>query len=313
MAWQLIVFSIISTLILIALYFSLFVSAECRKRKRGYTARQLINGYWPYILAAAAVYGLVQVQFPIRQHLHLLVNYDCTAYIEQIEGSMVAGFQSMATPALTYLMTFVYIVFFSSVVIFTFIVLAYTEQTSELKRFSLVFILNYLIAFPFYLLFPVTVTGYALPNVQPLMYELHPDIYSAITMVDPLDNCFPSLHVALMFSTFLIIYGTNLRRYRLFLIFAFPTVVFATLYLGVHWAIDIIAGMALSVFTLHIADRYGEQILRHANTAIVEIERLIGVKETVICNMCACKITTVPHIRSVSCPQCGTCIEHSAL
>ncbi|MCK5109694.1 MAG: hypothetical protein KAR25_08380, partial [Methanosarcinales archaeon] len=62
MAWQLIVFSIISTLILIALYFSLFVSAECRKRKRGYTARQLINGYWPYILAATAVYGLVQVQ-----------------------------------------------------------------------------------------------------------------------------------------------------------------------------------------------------------------------------------------------------------
>ena len=313
MTWQLIFFSIISTLILIALYFPLFVSAECRKKKRGYTARQLINGYWPYILAAAAVYGLVQVQFPIRQHLNLLVNYDCTAYIEQIEGGLVSGFQSMATPTLTYLMTFVYIVFFSSIVIFTFIVLAYTEQTSELKRFSLVFILNYLIAFPFYLLFPVTVTGYALPTVQPLMYELHPAIYSAITMVDPLDNCFPSLHVALVFSTFLIIYGTNLRRYRVFLIFAFPTVVFATLYLGIHWVTDIIAGMALSVFTFHIADRYGEQIMRHANIAIVEIEMLIGVKETIICNICAYKITTVPHIRSVSCPQCGTCIKHSVL
>lgn len=313
MAWQLIVFSIISTLILIALYFLLFVSAECRKRKRGYTVRQLINGYWPYMLAAAAVYGLVQVQFPIRQHLHLLVNYDCTAYIEHLEGGMVAGFQSVATPTLTYLMTFVYIVFFSSIVVFTFIILAYTEQTSELKRFSLVYILNYLIAFPFYLLFPVTVTGYALPNVQPLMYELHPTIYSAITMVDPLDNCFPSLHVALTFSTFLIIYGTNLRRYKVFMTFAFPTVVFATLYLGVHWITDIIAGMALSFFTLHIADRYGEQILQHANIAIIAMERLIGVKETVICNMCAYKIITVPHIRSVSCPQCGTRIEHSAL
>jgi membrane-associated phospholipid phosphatase len=265
------------------------------------------------MLAAAAVYGLVQVQFPIRQHLHLLVNYDCTAYIEHLEGGMVAGFQSVATPTLTYLMTFVYIVFFSSIVVFTFIILAYTEQTSELKRFSLVYILNYLIAFPFYLLFPVTVTGYALPNVQPLMYELHPTIYSAITMVDPLDNCFPSLHVALTFSTFLIIYGTNLRRYKVFMTFAFPTVVFATLYLGVHWITDIIAGMALSFFTLHIADRYGEQILQHANIAIIAMERLIGVKETVICNMCAYKIITVPHIRSVSCPQCGTRIEHSAL
>jgi DNA-directed RNA polymerase subunit RPC12/RpoP len=95
--------------------------------------------------------------------------------------------------------------------------------------------------------------------------------------------------------------------------FAFPTVVFATLYLGVHWITDIIAGMALSFFTLHIADRYGEQILQHANIAIIAMERLIGVKETVICNMCAYKIITVPHIRSVSCPQCGTRIEHSAL
>ena len=313
MSWQLSVFIIIFTLIMIALYFPLFVPVECRKRKRGYTARQLINGYWTYTLAAAAVYGLMQAQFPIQRHLNLFVDYDCTAYIEHIEGGLVVGFQSISTPVLTYLMTFVYLVLFSSIMIFTFLVLAYTEQTAALKRFSLVFSLNYLIAFPFYLLFPVTVTGYALPDVQPLMYELHPLIYASITTVDPLDNCFPSLHAALVFSALLIIYGTNLRRYRIFLTFAFPTVVFATLYLGVHWVIDIVAGMALSVFTLQIADHYGERILRYANVAAVRIERLIGVEETIICNTCACKITTVPHIRFVSCPQCGTCIEHSAL
>jgi len=313
MSWQLSVFIIVFTLIMIALYFPLFVSVECRKRKRGYTARQLINGYWTYTLAAATVYGLMQAQFPIQRHLNLFVNYDCTAYIEHIEGGLVAVFQSMETPTLTYLMTFVYLVLFSSIMIFTFLVLAYTEQKTSLKRFSLVFILNYLIAFPFYLLFPVTVTGYALLDVQPLMYELHPLIYSSITTVDPLDNCFPSLHAALVFSALLIIWGTDLRRYRTFLTFAFPSIVFATLYLGVHWVTDIIAGMALSVFTLQITDHYGERILRHANAAAVRIEGLIGVEETIVCNICACKITTVPHIRFVSCPQCGTCIEHSAL
>jgi membrane-associated phospholipid phosphatase len=313
MAWQLSVVIILSTLVMLALCFIAFVPGECRKRKRGYTTRQLINGYWPYVLAAAVVYGLMQAQFPIQRELNLFVNYDCTHYIEHIEGGMIAVFQNWMHPALTYLMTFAYLVVFSSIMIFTFLILAYTEQIHALKHFSLVFILDYLIAFPFYLLFPVKVTGYALSGVQPLMYELHPMIYEGITTVDPLDNCFPSLHVALVFSALLISRTTDLRRYTTFLTFAFPMIVFATLYLGVHWIADIVAGMMLSFFTFHIAKHYGEPILDHANTVAVWIERLIGVEETVVCAACACKIGIVPHLRSVNCPRCGAVIEHRVL
>ena len=313
MAWQLSVVIILSTLVMLALCFIAFVPGECRKRKRGYTARQLINGYWPYVLAAAVVYGLMQAQFPVQRELNLFVNYDCTHYIEHIEGGAIAVFQNCMHPALTYLMTFVYLVVFSSIMIFTFLVLAYTEQISALKHFSLVFILDYLIAFPFYLLFPVKVTGYALSGVQPLMYELHPMIYEGITTVDPLDNCFPSLHVALVFSALLISHTTDLRRYTTFLTLAFPMIVFATLYLGVHWIADIVAGMALSFFTFHIATHYGEPILERANTVAVWIEKAIGVEETVVCAACACEIGVVPHLRSVNCPRCGAVIEHRVL
>lgn len=313
MAWQLSVVIIIFVVITIALCFSVFVPEECRKRKRGYSARQLINGYWPYVLLAAIVYGLMQAQFPIQRELNLFVYYDCTPYIEYIESDLAASFQNHIHPALTYLMTFVYLVLFSSVMIFTFLVLAYTEKTTSLKRFSLVFVLNYLIAFPFYLLFPVRTTGYVLPDVQPLMYELHPMIYSGVTAVDPLDNCFPSLHAALVFSALLITHATDLRRYRIFLTFAFPAIVFATLYLGVHWIIDIVAGMMLSVFTLHIAIHYDEYIMQHANAAAVWIEDMIGIRETVVCTECMSHIAIVPHLRSVNCPRCGTQIEHSVL
>ncbi|MEA1894292.1 MAG: phosphatase PAP2 family protein [Euryarchaeota archaeon] len=313
MAWQLSGVTIISTLVMLALYFLAFVPEECRRKKRGYTARQLINGYWPYVLLAAAVYGLMQVQFPIQRELNLFVNYDCTHYIEYIEGGLVAVFQSHAYPVLTYMMTFVYLVLFSSVMVFTFLVLAYTEQMRALKLFSLAFVLNYLIAFPFYLLFPVTVTGYALPGVQPLMYELHPMIYEGITTVDPLDNCFPSLHAALVFSALLVISTTDLRKYSTFLTFAFLTIVFATLYLGVHWMTDVVAGVMLSLFTFHTAKYYGDPILEYLNTVAVHFERLIGVEETVVCTVCACNIVIVPHLRSVRCPQCGAVIEHSVL
>lgn len=313
MSWQLSVVIVFFTLVMLAFSFLAFVPEECRKRKRGYTARQLINGYWPYVLLAAVVYGLMQAQFPLQRELNLFVNYDCTPYIEYLEGDLVACFQNHVYPALTYLMTFVYLVLFSSVMIFTFLILAYTGNMTALKRFSLVFILNYLIAFPFYLLFPVRVTGYTLPDVQPLMYELHPTIYAGITTVDPLDNCFPSLHAALVFSALLVVYTTDLERYKIFLTFAFPTIVFATLYLGVHWVTDIAAGMILSVFTFCIANHYGEQIMDYANAAAVRIEKVIGIEETVTCTTCMCQIVVAPHLRCVNCPQCGAQVEHDVM
>ncbi|NIA12092.1 MAG: phosphatase PAP2 family protein [Nitrospiraceae bacterium] len=207
-------------------------------------------------------------------------------------------------------MAFVYLVLFSSVIAFTFVVLAYTEQMTALKKFTLVFILDYLIAFPFYLLFPVSVTGYTLPDVQPLLYKLNPVIYAGITTVDPLDNCFPSLHTALVFSALLIICTTNLRRYKIFLTFVVPAVIYATLYLGIHWITDIIAGVILSLFTLHIANRYCERIMNYANAAAVRIEAMIGVGDMIVCTECAYEIVIVPHIRSVNCPRCGAHIEH---
>ena len=313
MSWRLSVVIIFFTLVMLATYFLAFVPDECRQRKRGYTARQIVNGYWPYVLAAAVVYGLMQAQFPLQRELNLFVNYDCTHYIEYLEGGLVAAFQSHIHPALTYLMTFVYLVLFSSVMIFTFLILAYTEEITAFKQFSLVFILNYLIAFPFYLLFPVRVTGYALSDVQPLMYELHPMIYEGITTVDPLDNCFPSLHAALIASAFLIVHTTNLKRYEAFLAFAFSAIAFATLYLGVHWITDIVAGILLSVATFHIAEHYGDRIMDCANVAAVSIERLVGIEETVVCTACACRIAIVPHLQSVDCPQCGAVIEHNVL
>jgi len=145
------------------------------------------------------------------------------------------------------------------------------------------------------------------------MYELHPMIYEGITTVDPLDNCFPSLHAALIASALLIVHTTNLKRYEAFLAFAFSAIAFATLYLGVHWITDIVAGILLSVVTFRIAEHYGDRIMDCANAAAVSIERLVGIEETVVCTACACRIVVVPHMQSVNCPQCGAVIEHNVL
>ena len=140
--------------------------------------------------------------------------------------------------------------------IFTILLLIHYRETVLFKRATLMFSLDYLIAFPFFMLFNVSTTGATLPGMEPLIYEQFPRICAAITTIDPLDNCFPSLHVAMVFSAFLIMCGTNYRRYKIFTYFAVPATIFAVLYLGIHWLIDILAGIALALFTYYLAKSF---------------------------------------------------------
>ncbi|WP_157196607.1 hypothetical protein [Methanococcoides burtonii] len=72
-----------------------------------------------------------------------------------------------------------------------------TQNLKVLQEYTIAFIAIYLIALPFYIYLPVTVTGYTLPTVTPLLYNLSPIISQGVRIVDPfLDNCFPSLHAA---------------------------------------------------------------------------------------------------------------------
>jgi membrane-associated phospholipid phosphatase len=207
-----------------------------------------------HLLLLAQVFMLYLIQASIQRKFALsFVYYDATVFIRAIESDFVHIFQKAIFPSLTYVMTFSYLVVYSCAVIFTFLILAYHRQTILFKRFSLMFSLNYLIAFPFFMLFNVSIAGAALESVQPLMYEQFPRVFSAITAVDPLDNCFPSLHVAMVFSAFLIMLGTHFRRYKMFLYAGFPATIFAVLYLGIHWITDVFAGIALAFFTYYVA------------------------------------------------------------
>jgi membrane-associated phospholipid phosphatase len=179
--------------------------------------------------------------------------YDGTAVIEAIESNSVSIFQKVISPSLTYLMSFSYFAIYICAIIFTFLILAYYRQTHLFKRFSLMFSLNYLIALPFFMFFNVTIAGASLQTVQPLMYQQFPRVFSVISAIDPLDNCFPSLHVAMTFSACLIIRGTNFERHKTFLYMGFPIIVFSVLYLGIHWITDVFAGVALASLTYYVA------------------------------------------------------------
>jgi hypothetical protein len=70
-----------------------------------------------------------------------------------------------------------------------------------------------------------------------------------VTSVDPLNNDFPSGHVSLSVTPFLIFAygGTQYRKMAYFLGATTVAIVFSVLYLGVHWPADVFAGFILGV------------------------------------------------------------------
>ncbi len=225
---------------------------ETKQTKKGF-----IKECQFYMLIPLSILALSLKQASIQHEIAMRFGYyNYTALISAINPDFALIFQKGIYSSLTYLMTFTYVIIYPCAVFFTFLTLFYYRDTLLFKRAALMFSLNYLIAFPFFMLFNVSTTGATLPGVEPLLYEEFPRICTAITAIDPLDNCFPSLHVAMVFSAFLIICGTNYRRYRIFTYFAVPATIFAVLYLGIHWLIDVFAGIVLALFTYSLAKSF---------------------------------------------------------
>jgi membrane-associated phospholipid phosphatase len=143
----------------------------------------------------------------------------------------------------------IYVWVFTFITYFCPMLLLVRDDRATLRRYSVAMLLNYSVLLPFYIFFPVAVSGStAGTGMQPSLY-LSTNWGKMVTSVDPLNNNFPSGHVSLMVATFLVFYlaGTAYRRYYFFLGASTLAIVFAVLYLGIHWPPDVFAGFAVGV------------------------------------------------------------------
>jgi len=216
-----------------------------------------ISELLPYAILAAFIFMLMDLQTTISNFFGLNPSLNYDKYMLMLEGSKVSYFQSLTTPILTYFSGVIYLLGFSFLLIFTFLVLLCTSNTEVLKEYAVAYTFIYLAAYPFYIFFPVDVTGHVLPGMTPLLYQLNPAILQIVTICDPgLNNCFPSLHAALsVMATLFILFRTDLRRYKIFAVGTTIFILFAILYLGIHWITDMIGGIILAFIAYFIATR----------------------------------------------------------
>lgn len=167
-----------------------------------------------------------------------------------IEGDAVARLQAaVAWPPLTWLLGYAYVVVFPCLVLVAMMVFDHSRDRYGLALVLAGYLLNYVLALPFYVLVPVRETfvyyqqsGLGEPAARLLLDDISPVVMEVYRGMSGVDNCFPSLHTSLSVTMALVAWHGGRRLGWLMTVCA-GAVVLSTVYLGVHWLTDVAAGL----------------------------------------------------------------------
>ncbi|GAA0241036.1 phosphatase PAP2 family protein [Haladaptatus pallidirubidus] len=244
--------------ILLGIATLLFVGRNGLKRAHN-QFRERIASVYPYLALLIGVLGVNKVAREFGPELSWLLDWNITGLIHAIEGDFVGKVQMIATPELTMYFSFMYIYGYVFLLVFPFIAYFALPDDGALKETAIAYAVNYGLGLIFYVLFISYGPRNLIPDVvSPLLYSTYPQSQILTGEVNANTNVFPSLHTSLSVSTAILAYRTR-EEYPGWVVVAIPiavSIVIATMYLGIHWATDVVAGIVLGIGSVHIATRY---------------------------------------------------------
>ncbi|MEF8779229.1 MAG: phosphatase PAP2 family protein [Haloferacaceae archaeon] len=213
----------------------------------------------PYLAALILVLAISSVARDGLQSVSQLYGLYLTGAIFAIEGEFVGWLQSYATEELTQLFSWVYVYGYAFLLVFPFIAYAALEESTQLERLIVAYTINYALGLLIYTL----VFAHGPRNVMPdlvtsLLFTTTPEFQRLVSHVNVHSNVFPSLHTSLSVTVALLAYRTR-EVYPAWAALAgvlAAGVVFSTMYLGIHWAIDVLGGIVLAFGSVRAACRY---------------------------------------------------------
>ncbi|ELY58371.1 PA-phosphatase-like phosphoesterase [Natronococcus amylolyticus DSM 10524] len=167
--------------------------------------------------------------------------------------------QSIQTEALTEFFVFIYIYGYAFLLLFPIVAYFALEEMEELSTLLLAFTANYGIGLVCYMLFIAYGPRNFDPLVfEPLLYDAFPQSRTLTNQVNQNTNVFPSLHTSLSMTVFFLAWLTR-DRYPLWVPlsgFLAISVALSTMYLGIHWFLDVVAGTVLALISVYIGVNY---------------------------------------------------------
>lgn len=163
------------------------------------------------------------------------------------DGSIFRIYKSQT---LTWILTLVYNNGFVLPVLLPIYRAAISKDFGKMLRYALsAHIFQVFLITPFYLIFHLQQVWYVLGQPDVMNRNLTPSQAASITI-----NCFPSMHVSIAFAVFLLVLREKNKAFKLVWGFFCLSVIFSTLYLEVHWVLDVIGGMILAYGTVKLVD-----------------------------------------------------------
>ena len=196
-----------------------------------------------------------------------VVGWNITPVLFEIDRSLFPGdpvalVQSFQSPELTAYFVFAYIYGYAFLLLFPFLAYFALDEMDDLANLILAFTANYGLGLLFYVFF----MAYGPRNFDPLLfegllYEAFPQSRELTNSVNQNTNVFPSLHTSLSMTVFFLAWLTR-EKYPLWVpisgVLAI-SVVLSTMYLGIHWFSDVVAGTILALLSVYIGRNYTVQ------------------------------------------------------
>ncbi|MES3516983.1 MAG: phosphatase PAP2 family protein [Natronomonas sp.] len=243
----------------------------------------------PYLGVFVLVLFANRIARDVVPEVSWLFGFRITGRLQQFDGwlpglfgheeQLIVVLQSYATPELTAYFSFVYVYGYVFLLVFPLVAYFALEERRPLRRTIVAYGANYCIGVVCYGIF-VALGPRNLEIGQGLLYEVYPQYQFLTTAINSPTNVFPSLHTSLAVTAALLAVTTR-DEYPLWTPVACllaGSVVVSTMYLGIHWSADVIAGIVLAGISVGVARRFDTEpkameLLRHRLLTAVTVGR----------------------------------------
>lgn len=222
------------------------------------------TGFLVCLLAAFVVSLIDYIETHYDSRLSQAIQRDYTSFVSRFGTHWVEYLQRFRSLPLTYALTYTYVWAFPALMFALFFVLVY-DNNEEVAQFLVAgYFSNLLVVLPFYLFFPVNEVWVSDSHVRLLTDRISPLIMEHYRSISALDNCFPSFHTSLA-----ILIAIAAWRSGRWIAGALATssallVIVSTLYLGIHWPLDVLGGVVAAILCASISMNYAPQVFARA-------------------------------------------------